>query len=320
MNQDSNRSEVRTLIVDAGHAGRRIDNFLLNALGGVPKTHLYRLLRRGEIRVNGGRIQPSYRIQEGDKLRIPPLRLEVAGEQAAAPSASLLRLVLASVVIETETFLVINKPAGIAVHGGSGVSFGVIEALRAGQPDTEYLELVHRIDRGTSGCLLLAKDPRFLRGMHELIRAGDIEKSYLALAGGQWQGGERVLAAGLQRNLLRGGERLVQITETGKRAVTVASARERFAEVSLMDICILTGRTHQIRVQLAAAGHPVAGDDKYGDAALNKRMRECGLKQMFLHAHELRFRDPLTGRWRHIRCGLQENHEHVLMSLRAALL
>jgi 23S rRNA pseudouridine955/2504/2580 synthase len=289
------RPRVSELEIEASDAGQRIDNFLFRHLKGVPKGHIYRLLRQGQVRVNRRRARPDYRLATGDALRIPPIRLAARGEPA--PVARGLRERLErSIVMEDDLLIVLDKPAGLAVHGGSGLSHGLIEALRQARPNAPFLELAHRLDKDTSGCLLVAKGRQVLRELHGLLRDGRIEKRYLALLAGRWQGGARRVEASLRREPEGGGARRVRASETGKHAVSRFTPRSRYAEATLVEVEIGTGRMHQIRVHAAEIGHPVAGDPKYGDFAFNRRMRAQGLKRMFLHASALRFALPSSGR------------------------
>jgi len=283
---------VRLLEVTADEAGQRIDNFLARHLKGVPKTYIYRILRRGEVRVNSGRIQAKYKLCAGDRVRIPPVRVTANNATVVRPGVGM--DLEERILYENDVCLVLNKPAGIAVHGGSGLSYGVIEALRAARPGDAYLELAHRLDRETSGCLVIAKRRSFLRAFHEQLRQGEVSKHYLALTAGRWQGGKRSVDAPLRKNQLRGGERMVTVDREGKQAVTVFRPVTRFAEATLVDVELKTGRTHQIRVHAAHMGHPLAGDTKYGDAAFNRQMRNHGLTRLMLHAHLLEFRLPLA--------------------------
>ncbi len=293
MQSDSGRAAHVT--VGPEDAGQRIDNFLLRHLKGVPRSHVYRLLRTGQVRVNKGRIKAQYRVEEGDVVRLPPVRTAAAAP-SPAPGQDLVRKLDEWIVYEDADLLVIDKPAGLAVHGGSGVSYGLIEALRAARPDARFLELVHRLDRDTSGCVMIAKRRSMLRALHELMREGGIRKHYLALVVGEWQGGARKVQVALRKDLLKGGERHVKVDEDeGKRAISHFKPLQRFPDATLMEIGIVTGRTHQIRVHAAHLGHPVAGDDKYGDRDANRRLREQGLKRMFLHAASLGFERPGTG-------------------------
>lgn len=291
--KDSNSSSdvpgfrARRIRIDAEQSGQRIDNFLLRELKGVPKSRIYRLLRKGEVRVNGGRIDAAYRLNEQDEVRLPPLRMSAEPEEAV-PGDRLLRLLEAAVIYEDDRLLALNKPAGVAVHGGSGIAFGVIEGLRALRPKAPFLELVHRLDRDTSGCLLIAKKRSALRELHELFRAEEgVEKRYLALLAGKLPRGAIPVEAGLDRFELKSGERLVKVSEEGKHARSVFRAIDRFPGATLAEVQISTGRTHQIRVHAAHLGHPVVGDDKYGDREANKVLRRAGVKRLFLHAHRL---------------------------------
>ncbi|GMQ89308.1 MAG: 23S rRNA pseudouridine(955/2504/2580) synthase RluC [Gammaproteobacteria bacterium] len=292
--ENAEKPAVRWLDISAEEAGQRIDNFLLRILKGVPRSRIYRLLRKGEVRVNKGRIRPEYRLQSGDQVRIPPVRVAAPG--TANPAAQSLAMLADAVLYEDDRLLVLNKPAGMAVHGGSGLSYGVIEALRALRPNAPYLELVHRLDRATSGCLMIAKRRSELRMLHELLRGGGIEKRYLMLVLGDWSQGPFRIDAALRKNQLRGGERIVRVDPEGKVALTQFRFLEAYPGASLMEAELKTGRTHQIRVHAAHAGHPLAGDEKYGAEEFNRQMRSLGLTRMFLHAHYLAFEDSERGR------------------------
>jgi len=289
--------------VDAqeGDDGQRLDNFLLRTLGGVPRSLVYRILRTGEVRVNGRRAKPAYRLVAGDKVRLPPLQdagRKQDADASKAPSKSLRDFVTAAVVHEDRDLIVVNKPAGVAVHGGSGVSFGVIEALRAVHPELQELELVHRLDRETSGCLLIAKRRAVLRDLHAQLREREVEKRYLTLVAGKWPFGAKTIDLPLKTNLKQGGERVVRVHSEGQHAVTTFKPIEQFGKVAtLLDVDLGTGRTHQIRVHAAHAGYPVAGDEKYGDRDKDAKLKEYGLARMFLHAASLTFRrgeEPFT--------------------------
>lgn len=284
--------KAQIIEVDDERAGQRIDNFLLASLKGVPKSRVYRMLRKGEVRVNKGRIKANYRLQSGDAVRIPPIRVAEAAAPAN-PGSRVLQRIEASIIVEEKGFLLLNKPSGIAVHGGSGLNYGIIEALRVLRPDAPYLELVHRLDRETSGCLLIAKRRSVLRELHRLLRENGMDKRYLALVKGRWSGGERRVEAPLLKNTLRSGERVVTVSDEGKPATSIFRPVEVFADASLVEVSLLTGRTHQIRVHAASIGHPIAGDEKYGDEAFNRQMKEYGVRRLFLHAKSLRF--ALTG-------------------------
>ncbi len=282
---------VRQVVIDGDYAGQRIDNYLLTLLKGVPRSLVYRILRRGEVRVNKGRINPSYRLQAGDQVRIPPLRLP-AQSAAPMPPRPVLEQLQQAVVYEDERLLVIDKPAGIAVHGGSGVSYGVIEGLRKLRPEARHLELVHRLDRDTSGCLLISKKRSALRLLHELMRANRVDKRYLVLLAGDWEQARVDVKAPLAKNLLSGGERMVRVHPSGKPSHTRFRRLEAFGEATLVEAQLFSGRTHQIRVHAAHLGYPVLGDVKYGEGAANRRLRELGLRRLFLHAHSLAFGWP----------------------------
>jgi 23S rRNA pseudouridine955/2504/2580 synthase len=279
---------VRIVEIDAERAEQRIDNFLLTFLKGVPKSMVYRLLRTGQVRVNKGRVKPPYRLQEGDLVRIPPLRQAEQGV-AVEPGQGTLERIKQSIIFEDAGLIAINKPSGIAVHGGSGVSFGVIEALRKLMPECRSLELVHRLDRDTSGCLLITKKRSALRQLHEALRQGQVKKFYLALCKGKWRGGSRIIDAPLRKNVVSSGERVVRVSADGKEASSRFTPLQRFKLATLMEVELFTGRTHQIRVHAAHSGHPLAGDDKYGDKEFNRVMRDYGLKRLFLHAQRLKF-------------------------------
>jgi 23S rRNA pseudouridine955/2504/2580 synthase len=269
-----------------GDAGQRIDNFLLRRLKGVPRSVIYRILRRGEVRVNARRVGPEYRLAPGDRLRVPPVRT-AAERPAAQPGPGLAAVLAAAVLFEDDRLLVVNKPAGLAVHGGSGLSVGAIEALRALRPDDRELELVHRLDRDTSGCLMVAKRRSVLRLLHALQRDGRIEKTYLALLAGRWRRGAARVDAPLRKSVLQGGERMVRVAADGKDAVTELRVVQRYRDSTLVEARLVTGRTHQIRVHAAHLGTPIVGDPKYGDAEANRRSRELGLRRLFLHASAL---------------------------------
>jgi 23S rRNA pseudouridine955/2504/2580 synthase len=292
---DSERRPARQLVIGPDSEGQRIDNFLLTRLKGIPRSLVYRILRTGQVRVNSGRIDQAYRVRPGDVVRIPPLRVsDTAGSPASPPRGELQRIE-AAILYEDRSILALAKPPGLAVHGGSGLSYGVIEALRTLRPDAPFLELVHRLDRDTSGCLLIAKRRPALRRLHELLRTGAVEKTYLALVRGDWARTETVKAP-LSKQVLQSGERMVRAAQEGKAARTRFRPLSRSALASLVEASPATGRTHQIRVHAAHAGHPIAGDPKYGDPQLNRTLRGLGLRRLFLHAHRLQFAHPDDGR------------------------
>ncbi len=283
--------------VDEESSGQRLDNFLLRELKGVPKTLVYRIIRSGEVRVNRGRANADTRVQTGDSVRLPPLRRPLAPSAAAdAPAAAPPRTF--GVLFEDEQLIALDKPAGVAVHGGSGVSFGVIEQIRAARPEARLLELVHRLDRDTSGILLIAKKRSALIRLQAQFRERATAKTYLALVSGDWPANRKVIDQPLHKYTRPDGERRVKVVPAndpdGMRAITLVKVAQRLHGFSLLEVTIKTGRTHQIRVHLASAGHPIAGDDKYGDFELNKALEKTGLKRMFLHAWRLGFEHPAT--------------------------
>lgn len=283
---------VQLLEISEDQSGQRIDNFLLSLLKGVPRSRVYRLLRKGEVRVNKGRIRPEYRLAEHDVVRVPPVR--VAEREHVAPGHSLRELLADSILYEDKSCLVLNKPSGIAVHGGSGIKLGVIEALRVMRPNERRLELVHRLDRDTSGCLLVARSRAALRAIQEQMREREIGKRYTALVRGHWAKELSEVNAPLRKHTLQSGERMVRADKDGKRALTRFKVSRQFSKATLIEAELETGRTHQIRVHCQLAGHPLAGDSKYGDEIFDKSLKSLGLNRLFLHASELEFRLPLT--------------------------
>jgi len=284
---DNQFTGVQTITVGPDRDGQRVDNCLATLLKGVPKSLIYRLLRTGQVRINSKRAKPDTRLAEGDKLRIPPVRT-AEREQTGAPSSGMVAQLAESVIFEDRDFLVIDKPFGIAAHGGSGVSHGAIELLRAARPH-DHLELVHRLDRDTSGVLLLARTRTGLIGVQALIRDGAVKKQYLCLMTGALKRAKFDVNAPLRKSALAGGERMVRVDDEGKPALTFFKQIERYREASLVEATLATGRTHQIRVHAAHAGHPLTGDPKYGDREANKRLRALGLRRMFLHAARFEF-------------------------------
>ncbi|MDH5611911.1 MAG: RluA family pseudouridine synthase [Gammaproteobacteria bacterium] len=282
---NSDRQSAKIVQIDADHAGQRIDNFLMSQLKGVPRSHIYQLLRSGQVRVNSGRKKPLYKLKLDDKVRIPPARIN--DELSVTIPDSVIKLIEESVLFENDDLLVLNKPSGIAVHSGSGLSFGVIEALKQKHPE-QFLELAHRLDRETSGCLLIAKNRTTLTWLHELFRdesRSDLGKYYLTLVAGQWHG-VNTINASLKKSL-RSGEHMVEINDQGQHAVSHFETQKIYDQYSLMQVKIETGRTHQIRVHAVHAGHPVIGDNKYGDNKMNQAMKKLGLKRLFLHASRI---------------------------------
>ena len=295
---------ARLVEVDADSAGQRLDNFLIRHLKGVPKTHVYRIIRSGEVRINKGRVSADTRVEAGDVVRLPPVRIsDKVAEKAERPAPAREFPIL----LEDEHLIAIDKPAGVAVHGGSGVSFGVIEQLRQARPASKFLELVHRLDRDTSGILLVAKKRSALTHLQDQFRERETGKTYLALVTGTWPANKKVIDLPLHKYLQADGERRVRVTTAddpdGMRSITLvkvrstvpARAAQGLPAMSLLEVTIKTGRTHQIRVHLASQGHAIVGDDKYGDFDLNKRLQKLSMKRMFLHAWRLQFNHPASG-------------------------
>jgi 23S rRNA pseudouridine955/2504/2580 synthase len=274
--------------LEVGEEGeaQRVDNYLARVLKGVPKSHIYRILRSGEVRVNSGRVGPDYRLQPGDRVRVPPIRVAVR-ESKARPAEF-------PIVYEDAAVLVVDKPSGIAVHGGSGVSFGAIESLRAARPQAKVLELAHRLDRDTSGLLIVAKKRSALVELHRMLREGEVEKTYLAVVKGVPERPAFEISEPLHKHVSASGERRVSVAEGGRPAVTRIKLVKGKKDFAVLEIRLLTGRTHQIRVHLAHAGHPVLGDDKYGDFELNRSLASRGVKRLFLHARRLAFDHPAS--------------------------
>lgn len=289
-NKPSIHSNVQTIEISANHHDQRLDNFLLGHLKGLPKSLVYKLLRSGQVRVNKGRKKPEYRIQTGDLVRIPPVTMQESTVYEDAPRY-ILEQVQNAILFEDEHLLALNKPVGLAVHSGSNIQFGAVEVLRQLRPDDAMLELVHRLDRETSGVLLFAKNRPTLTRLHDLFRSEhQLQKAYKAILVGRWQGGERLVDVALQKNTLQGGERMVMVDEDGKDSRSLFIPQAYYPQATLAEIHLHTGRTHQIRVHAAHTQHPVAGDTKYGDADFNRYLKAHGLKRMFLHAWQLRFK------------------------------
>ena len=296
MNELSKDSVSFLTVVDEA-AGQRIDNFLLRTLKGVPKSHIYRILRSGEVRVNKGRVGPAARVAAGDVIRIPPVRTAAPARKATAARAP--RRFRPAILFEDDCLIAVDKPAGLAVHGGSGIALGLIEQLRAARPDERFLELVHRLDRETSGVLLVARKRSALTALHAQLREGKVDKRYLVLVRGPWKAARQLVDVPLHKFSTREGERRVRVEEAGRPAITIFR-RERTwpahaPPLALLEAELKTGRTHQIRVHLAHLGHALAGDDKYGDFAWNRDLAREGLKRMFLHAHRMTFAHPASG-------------------------
>lgn len=309
--------KVKLTEISEDEAGQRIDNYLVNQLKGVPKSLIYRIIRKGEVRVNKGRIKPEYKLQGGDIVRIPPVRISQKATPEVSTKLNKVSQLENQIIYEDEVLLVLNKPSGIAVHGGSGLNFGVIEALRALRPDARFLELVHRLDRDTSGILLVAKKRSSLRNLHAQLREKRVQKDYLALVRGQWQSHCKVVNAPLLKNELASGERIVRVNEQGKASETRFRIEERYQNATLVKASPVTGRTHQIRVHTQYAGHPIALDDKYGDREFDKKMSALGLNRLFLHAFEIVFFHPRTEEKMRIKAPLDGKMKQILTKLRS---
>ncbi|MCL6414794.1 23S rRNA pseudouridine(955/2504/2580) synthase RluC [Aestuariirhabdus sp. Z084] len=305
---------VQQHIIDDERAGQRLDNYLISQLKGVPKTLVYRIIRKGEVRINKGRTKPDYRLKEGDTVRIPPVR--VANKATPKAGKRLTESIEASILYEDERIIVINKPSGLAVHGGSGINLGLIEALRDARPDQKYLELVHRLDRDTSGCLMIAKKRSALRDLHEQIRNDRVNKVYWALVEGRWANRKQQVNAPLKKNTLQSGERVVRVDPEGKPSLTRFRVLEPLKGSTLIEATPVTGRTHQIRVHALHAGHSIIGDDKYTPREVNMAFREQGIKRLFLHAAALEINLPGSGKRQRFNAPLPEELEQGLKALR----
>jgi 23S rRNA pseudouridine955/2504/2580 synthase len=290
----SNTPKVQLVEITEDMCDQRLDNFLIARLKGVPKSRIYRIVRKGEVRVNKGRVDVNYRLLAGDVVRIPPVRVAEKTEEMFV-GQNLKDALENDILFEDDGFLVLNKPAGFAVHGGSGLSSGIIEGLRQIRPDAKFLELVHRLDRDTSGCLLIAKKRSILKLLHEFFRDDQVQKTYLALLTGQWARKKLVVTAPLLKNVSKGGERMVVVSQSGKEAETLFRRIKTFNDATLVEASPKTGRTHQIRVHAAFLGHPIVGDDRYGSDELNRKFKARGYKRMFLHAQQVTFKHPITG-------------------------
>jgi len=288
---ESTGTKVRFVTITENNEFQRIDNFLLTLLKGVPKSKIYRIIRKGEVRVNKGRVKPEYKLKVDDMVRVPPVT--VRSESAPVkPSGRVTSLLENAVIFENSELLVLNKPSGLAVHGGSGINLGVIEALRAMRTEDRYLELVHRLDRDTSGCLLIAKKRSMLKYLHQCLREDGIKKIYHTVVVGKWPSHVREVNAPLLKNELKSGERVVTVTKDGKPSLTKFRLLQRYKGFTMVEASPITGRTHQIRVHAAFAGYPILGDEKYGVDELNKDMKRLGAKRLMLHAAEISFKLP----------------------------
>lgn len=292
--QTEAKPKVRWIEVGEENAGQRLDNYLISLLKGVPKTRIYRIVRKGEVRVNKGRVDVKYRLKINDIVRIPPVRVAIRTTDILVQPA--LKYSLENdILYEDDGIIVFNKPSGFAVHGGSGINSGVIEVLRQLRPEQRFLELVHRLDKETSGCLLVAKKRNVLKQLHELFRGDEVKKTYLALLAGQWQRKKQWVNAPLLKNVSKGGERMVVVSQAGKKAETLFVRIKKYQDATLVHASPKTGRTHQIRVHAAWLGHPIIGDDRYGHNETNRQFKKRGFRRLFLHAEQLQFNHPLSG-------------------------
>jgi 23S rRNA pseudouridine955/2504/2580 synthase len=307
-------SRVQWLEVNDEEAGQRLDNYLMKHLKKVPKTLVYRIIRKGEVRVNKGRCQASQRVQAGDVVRVPPVILPAEG-QVVAPPKNQVERIEQYILYEDKDLLAVNKPSGIAVHGGSGVSWGLIELVRAARPLAKRIELVHRLDRDTSGVILLAKKTSVLRDLHEQIRANKVVKRYMALVTGQWPDTLNKVDLPLQKNTLRSGERMVEVDSEGKPSLTYFEVLAHYERASLLKVTLETGRTHQIRVHCQASKHPIIGDQKYGDEAVNRDMKALGMGHLALHSYQMGIRHPVTQEWLEIEAPLFHDFENIIKRL-----
>ncbi|MGJ8692576.1 MAG: 23S rRNA pseudouridine(955/2504/2580) synthase RluC [Thalassotalea sp.] len=316
--KESPKPQVRFYTIDGDEAGQRIDNYLLKTLKGVPKSMIYRLLRKGEIRVNKKRTKPEYKIQGEDIVRVAPIRISEKTDTVST-SLNIVANLEKQILFEDDLFLVLNKPSGMAVHGGSGLSFGVIEALRALRPEAKMLELVHRLDRDTSGCLVVAKKRSALRFLHEQLRNKQVQKFYLALVKGSWSAKLTRVTEGLKKNDLKSGERVVVVDNVnGKESETRFKVLQNYHGATLVRAFPVTGRTHQIRVHCQCKGHPIAGDPKYGHEDFDTELKDKGLKRLFLHAASIEFMHPKEERRITIEAPLEPSLQKVLNKLTKA--
>ncbi len=308
---DTKKPEVRFVTVGPENDGQRLDNFLFSELKGVPKTRIYRIVRKGEVRVNKGRVDAKYRLKIHDRVRIPPVR--VATNTAEVQLQPRLKEALQSnILYEDEGFLLLNKPSGFAVHGGTGIQSGVIEGFRYLRPQQKFCELVHRLDKETSGCLLIAKKRSVLTALHEMFQGDGIKKTYVALLEGSWRNQKQKVTQPLLKNMNQGGERFVRVDERGKSAITRFTLRQRFQQLTLVQAEPETGRTHQIRVHAAWMGHPIIGDTKYGREDVNSHYKQKGFHRLFLHAEALSFKHPVSGELMNFTAPLPEELQRLL--------
>jgi len=309
--QNNENQKVKLIEITEENSDQRLDNFLITCLKGVPKTRIYRIIRKGEVRVNKGRKDNKYRLKAGDVVRIPPIRVAVRNNDVVL-QPTLKRSLEQEIVYEDDVMIVLNKPSGFAVHGGSGISSGVIEGLRAIRPDDRFLELAHRIDKATSGCLLVAKKRSTLKLLHDLFRENKVKKTYIALLVGQWERKKLLVTAPLLRSTGKGGERNVKVSQAGKFAETNFRRIQKYKDLTLVEASPKTGRTHQIRVHAAWLGHPIVGDERYGEESVNKALKNRGFKRLFLHAEQLQFVHPVSNEMMHFKAPLPAELESLL--------
>ncbi len=307
--------KVELIEINSSQEQQRIDNFLIKSLKGVPKSRIYRMIRKGEVRVNRGRVRAEYRIQAHDIVRIPPIRRSPPKSKPSVGGKNKIQLEN-RILFEDDDLMVINKPSGLPVHGGSRVNAGLIELFRAIRPDAKFLELVHRLDRGTSGCLLLAKKRSCLLKLHELFRSNQVQKYYTALVCGRWQPKKLLIDAPLKKNIQQSGERIVKVSTSGKVAKTLFRRMQRYKFATIVEAKLLTGRTHQIRVHAAYTGHPIAGDDRYGSKTDNRYFEEKGLKRLFLHASTVKLRHPISAKPLLIHAPIDEDLAKLIQHLK----
>jgi 23S rRNA pseudouridine955/2504/2580 synthase len=311
MTKTEERPKVRWNEIGEENVGQRLDNYLISLLKGVPKTRIYRIVRKGEVRVNKGRVEVKYRLKINDVVRIPPVRTALRTADILV-QPTLKYSLENDIVYEDDGMIVFNKPSGFAVHGGSGINSGVIEALRQLRPEQRFLELVHRLDKETSGCLLVAKKRNVLKKLHELFRDDGVKKTYLALLAGPWQRKKQWVNEPLLKNISKGGERKVVVSQAGKKAETCFVRLEKYQDATLVHASPKTGRTHQIRVHAAWLGHPIVGDDRYGDDEVNRQFKKRGYRRLFLHAEQLQFQHPLSGDTMHFTAPLSKELQALI--------
>jgi 23S rRNA pseudouridine955/2504/2580 synthase len=305
---------VHFLSIDENQAGQRIDNFLLARLKGVPKSRIYRIIRKGEVRVNKKKVKPEYKLQTSDLVRVPPVRV-AESKALVPPSKQLEDLIKGSILYEDEDLLILNKPSGLPVHAGTGVKIGLIEALRYIFSSEPSLELAHRLDKGTSGCIMVAKHSKALRALNLALKQGEVSKTYHAVVFGQWPKTVTEVSAPLYKNQPRSGERFVEVSQEGKAALTRFSILQEFKEFTLIEAKPVTGRTHQIRVHAQYVGHSISGDEKYSEASLNSTLKSKGLGRLCLHAAQLRLQHPMTNKALEVRAPYDEQLEKVMSFL-----